>query len=82
MGALLKFLLFFFVLSWIIRNVLRFFIGGLSGSQQRTQQAQQQYYQQRQNEGKIHVDSTPKQKKPKSSDQFRGGEYVDYEEVD
>jgi hypothetical protein len=78
---MLKFLFFVILIGWIIRNVLRFFVAGLTG-QQRTAGARQQQYQQQRPEGKINVDYAPKNKKEKSSDNFRGGEYVDYEEVD
>ena len=84
---MLKFIFFIILIGWIIRSVLRFFIGGLFSSasqqQQRAAGSQQRYQQQyRQPEGKINVEYAPKDKKEKSSDNFRGGEYVDYEEVD
>lgn len=74
---MLKFLFFVILIGWIIRNVLRFFVAGLTGQQRTAGQ-----YQQQRPEGKINVDYAPKNKKEKSSDNFRGGEYVDYEEVD
>jgi len=43
MGALLKFVLFFFVISWIIRSVMRFFMGGLFGTSQQRADHQQHY---------------------------------------
>ncbi|WP_421978021.1 DUF4834 domain-containing protein [Roseivirga seohaensis] len=76
-----KFLFFVILIGWLIRSVLRFFVAGLTG-QQRTAGARQQYTQQHRPEGKINVDYAPKNTKEKSSDNFRGGEYVDYEEVD
>lgn len=79
MGALLKFVLYFFVISWIIRSVMRFFMGGLFGTSQ--QRADHQHYAPPKNDGRIKVDYTPENKKGKSSDNFKGGEYIDYEEV-
>ena len=83
---MLKFIFFIILIGWIVRSVLRFFIGGLfsaSQQQQRAAGSQQRYQQQyRQPEGKINVEYAPRDKKDKSSDNFRGGEYVDYEEVD
>lgn len=82
MGAILKFILYFFLITWIIRNVMRFLAGGLFGtSQQRASQGGQQQYSQPKNDGRIHVDFAPKDTKKKNSDNFKGGEYVDYEEV-
>jgi len=81
---MLKFLFFVILIGWIIRNVLRFFVGGLfsNASQQQRATGGQQQQQHRQPDGKINVEYAPKDKKDKSSDNFRGGEYVDYEEVD
>ena len=81
---MLKFLFFVILIGWIIRNVLRFCVGGLfsNASQQQRATGGQQQQQHRQPDGKINVEYAPKDKKDKSSDNFRGGEYVDYEEVD
>jgi hypothetical protein len=81
MGAILKFVLYFFLISWIIRSVMRFLAGGLFGtSQQRTAQGNQQQAPPK-NDGRIHVEYAPKDGKKKNSDNFKGGEYIDYEEV-
>lgn len=84
MGVLLKGLLFFFVFVWIIRSVLRFFLGGLFGpAQQRSFHQQRQQTEQRSRTGGIHVNQPPKQsRKDKTSDDFKGGDYIEYEEVD
>ena len=84
MGFLIKFILFILVAGWILKAVLRLFAVGLFGQAQQQQQrnfngGQQQ---QRPKEGNVNIDYAPKdQKTKKSSDNFKGGDYVDYEEV-
>ena len=80
MGWLLKLILFFVVASWIFRGVTRVLMGGMF------RQAQQRQTQQSQRatppDGNVHVDYAPKSTgKNKSSDNFKGGDYVDYEEL-
>lgn len=84
MGILLKLILFIVVIGWIFRGVSRFFLGNLyrqaqqqqfSGNQQRRQTTQPK-------DGNVSVDFTPKKTTKKSADNFKGGDYVDYEEVD
>ena len=36
----------------------------------------------RTSKGDINIEYAPKEKRKKSSDNFKGGDYVDYEEVD
>ena len=88
MGVLLKIALFIFVGAWIFRGVARFFLGNLM---RQAQQQQQQFQQQRQSgysqqakpkDGNVNVQFSPKKKGKKSSENFKGGDYVDYEEVD
>lgn len=83
MGILLKGLLFFFVFVWIIRSVLRFFLGGLFGpAQQRSFNEQRQAGGQTR-KGNVHVNQPPRQsRKDKTSDDYKGGDYIEYEEVD
>lgn len=83
---LLRILLFGFVFWWILKGISRFLFGSLSqqqanqrnfngGGQQRQKQAPR--------DGNVNIDYAPKdQKTKKSSDNFKGGDYVDYEEVD
>lgn len=82
MGWLLKIILFFVVFAWIMRGIMRFFVGGLTGqAQQRNFRQQQQS--QRKRTGDVHVDHNPqKSKRKRSSENFKGGDYIDYEEVD
>jgi hypothetical protein len=76
MGVLLKFILFAVVFIYLVRKV-----GGLvyrlMGGKPPQQNPQQQYRKQ----GDINVDYSPKGKKDKFGNDFKGGEYVDYEEV-
>ncbi|MBO3699466.1 DUF4834 family protein [Roseivirga sp. E12] len=83
MGILLKFILFIVVIGWLFKGVSRFFLGNLykqaqqqqySGNRQRTQTAQPK-------DGNVSVEYAPKKKTEKSADNFKGGDYVDYEEV-
>lgn len=84
MGWLLKLILFIVVLNWLFKGVSRFLFGNLSkqaqqqqfsGNQQRRQSAQPK-------DGNVKVEYAPKNKNEKSAENFRGGDYVDYEEVD
>ncbi|MBO6495477.1 MAG: DUF4834 family protein [Roseivirga sp.] len=84
---LIKIILFIVVISWIFRGIVRFFSIGLFGQAQQQQQRGfsngRQYQQSRNNsDGNINIDYAPKKKSKKSSENFKGGDYVDYEEVD
>ena len=87
MAYLIKGLLFFIVFVWIMKGISRVFLGGLF------RQAQQRGFQQQQQQGpsaqqrptgNIHVNQSPNKesRKNKTSDDFRGGDYIEYEEVD
>lgn len=81
MGWLLKGILFFVVFSWIFRTVTKFFLGGVI--KQAQQRQTQQHQQTRPADGNVHVKFTSKNKskEEKTSDDFKGGDYVDYEEL-
>ena len=84
MGLLLKFILFIVVFGWIFRAISRIFLGRLYKQAQQQQQftRSQQRQTKRPADGNVNVDFSPaEKKKPKSSDDFKGGDYVDYEEV-
>ena len=52
------------------------------GPKYRREQQQRQYQSQRAPDGSVHVDYVPKEeKKERTTEDFKGGEYVDYEEV-
>lgn len=82
---LLKVALFIFVGIWILRGAARFFLGNLVKQAQRQQQ---EFHQQRNTsyrqptDGNVNVRVSPQHKNKKSSENFKGGDYVDYEEVD
>jgi uncharacterized protein DUF4834 len=80
MGILFKIILAFIVFSWIFKTVSRFLLGGfVKQAQQR--QAQQQHQQTRPADGNVNVSGKVDPRKKKSSDNFKGGDYVDYEEL-
>ena len=84
MGWLIKGLLFFLVFSFIFRTISRFFFGSVirQAQQQQQQRHSQQYQRTRPSDGNVNVDFAPKEsRKQKSSDDFKGGDYVDYEEL-
>lgn len=85
MGVLLKFFLISLVGFWIVRSVLRFFLTGLFGRAQQQQQFRsQQQTRQRPAGGNVDVNYNPGRKSAggRSAGDFKGGDYVDYEEVD
>lgn len=86
MGWLIKGILFFVVISWIIKMVMRLFLGGVvrNAQEKGSQQQQQRQASQQSRTGNIHVNQPPDKnsRKNKTSDDFRGGDYIDYEEVD
>ena len=77
---LLKFLLFIFIFFFIIKKVGGFVLRVLFGAA--AQQAQQQHRAQtrKPTDGNVHIDNAPK-KGEKSTKDFKGGDYVDFEEV-
>ncbi len=77
---MLKFLLIVILIFYVLYRIGGFFFRMLIiNAQQRTQQNQNTSYQSRGKDGNIHIDYVPKQTKSKSD--FKGGDYVDYEEV-
>ncbi|MGL1889575.1 MAG: DUF4834 domain-containing protein [Reichenbachiella sp.] len=57
----------------------RIFFGGLNNNQNRQQPTNQQ---KRRSDGSIHIDYVPKDGQQPSKDKgFKGGDYVDYEDV-
>ncbi len=83
MGWIFKIVLAFIVFSWIFRTVTRFLMGGVIRQAQQQQQRQTQHQQNRPPSGNVNVDFNPGKSasKKKSSDNFKGGDYVDYEEL-
>jgi Domain of unknown function (DUF4834) len=83
---MLKFLLILFLILFIFPRLLKwalrgFVVSQFTKAQQDFQQKQQSSYSSsNKREGQIDVDFIPP-KKGKNSENFDGGEYVDYEEV-
>jgi len=84
-----KFLLLLFVFIWVIAKlggfILRTLFGGFTTqARQQTYQSQGQRSQQRQpRDGNVSIDFNPRDRQPsKDGGNFKGGDYVNYEEVD
>ncbi len=77
-------LLYFFFRS--VGHVLRVVLGrGAATRAPQNPYARQQHQQRRTTRDGLHVDSIPKQQKQKTDSKgfgFKGGDYVDYEEVE
>ena len=84
----LKVALFIFAGVWLLRGLARFFLGNLVKQAQRQQQQfneqQQSGYgrQSQPKDGNVNVRMSPQKKNKKSLENFKGGDYVDYEKVD
>ena len=73
--------LIFYVLPKLIKWALKgFIVTQVNKVQQDMRQQQKTYQSQQRREGEIDVDYNPKNK-GKKSENFGGGDYVDYEEV-
>ena len=80
MGYILKFLLPVLIFYWVFKSVGRFMSRMMNGGQQ-PQNFSGRQQPKRPIDGKVNVEYAPTKKSPKSSDNFKGGDYVDYEEV-
>lgn len=73
-----------FVVLWVLVKLGGFFVkmffGGLS-NQARPQSSQQQQQRKQPTDGNVSIDYAPKNKEDVKDKDFRGGDYVDYEEV-
>lgn len=87
---MLKFLFLVFVIGFIFFRLLGFFMRLLTGSPvgQKTKSNPYGPYQRtnghssRPSDGNVSIDFVPSDNKKKRGDKFRGGEYVDYEEIE
>ena len=80
---MIKFILVVFILTFIFMKVMGFLFRMLGGSQASAKSrnfSQHQYDKSSTRKGNVHIDYVPEKEK-KSSGRFKGGEYVDYEEV-
>jgi Domain of unknown function (DUF4834) len=81
----MKFLIILAIIIYILPRLIKwalkgFIVSQVSKAQQDMQQSQKAYQTQQKREGDIDVNYVPK-KNTKKSENFGGGEYVDYEEV-
>lgn len=97
MGFTLWFLFFFLVVRFVLPRVLRAVLGSFvrqqvhkaqqggyqqpGGQQQQTGQYQQAANGRPTPPGQVRVDYVPPKAQPAQKNEFRGGEYVEYEEV-
>ncbi|MFY0594181.1 DUF4834 family protein [Roseivirga sp.] len=81
MGYILKYILPIIVFYWIFRSIGRFMSRMMNGGQPQ-QNFSGRREQKKPTDGNVNVEYAPSKKNPKSSDNFKGGDYVDYEEVD
>lgn len=79
MGYILKYVLPILVFYWIFRSVGRFMSRMMNGGQQQNFKEKQQG--QKPSDGNVNIEYAPTKKHSKSADNFKGGDYVDYEEV-
>lgn len=77
---LFKFLLFIFIFFFIIKKVGGFVLRVLFGAAAQQAHQQQRTQTRKPAEGSVHIDYTPNDKE-KSTKDFKGGDYVDFEEV-
>ena len=74
----------FFLICYLLYRFIGFFFKAfliLLGQRKNTQHRQRQRHSRPRPEGSIHVEYEPPKDKKKQME-FKGGEYVDYEEVD
>lgn len=76
----MKFLLLTIIIGYVIIKAIGIFFRLIIGGSTMNQYGQQQQQQQRPTNGNVHVDYVPKNDK-KTKENFKGGEYVDFEEV-
>ncbi len=85
--VMLKFLLILFLVGYVLFKVggiiFRMFLGGLGakGSYQNAQANNRQQQQRKTTAEGISIEYAPEDKNQKSAANFKGGEYVDYEEL-
>lgn len=79
-----KIIVFIIVVGFVMRLLSRSLIGRLykQAQQQQRNMNQDQQRSTRPSDGNVSVEYAPKKQSSKSADNFKGGDYVDYEEVD
>lgn len=85
MKIFITLVIIFLVLRWLLKPFLRFTIQSTVNSMASEAMRRQQEYQRQQQqkkEGSISVDYIPNQaKRPPSGGSYKGGDYIDYEEI-
>lgn len=79
--ALLKFLLIFFIVGYVFSKGLAFLARIFLGRHVASQFSSHRQQQTKRTNGSVNVDYDPKKKSNAKTD-FKGGEYVDFEEVE
>ena len=80
-----KVFIIIFIALWIFVKLGGFFVklffGGLTNNQTRQQSGQNQQRTRQPSDGNVNIDYNPKSKQEVKGKDFKGGDYVDYEEV-
>ena len=74
--------LFFFVIVRIGGFVIKLLFSGFGGQQRNTFERGQRPQQKKPADGNVNIDYVPDAKRDKKSQKFKGGDYVDYEEME
>ncbi len=77
---MIKFLLIIIAFFYILSKVGGFIVRTLFGAAAQQAQQQQRTDTRKPTDGNVHIDYAPKDKE-KSTKDFKGGDYVDFEEV-
>lgn len=82
-----KFLLILFIIGYVLMKVggffFRIFLGGLGtkAAYQQSQRNNQQSQQRKTTADGVSIEYVPNEKNERSAKNYKGGEYVDYEEI-
>jgi len=82
---MLKFIIIFLLVGYLVMKIVGYFVRSIFGQTmeqlRRDAQQQQQRQYKKPNDGNVHIDYIPNSGDVKRKDNFRDGDYVDYEEV-
>lgn len=78
---MLKFFLIVFILGYVFFKGLGFFFRVILGGSAVNRNTEQSHTQRQPSGGNVKVDYAPQNNSKKSKSDFKGGEYVDFEEV-
>lgn len=82
---MLKFLAIAFIIGylffWILGKVFKVMVRGHSYTNGNQNSSNNHQNRRKPNDGNVNIDYVPNGKKKKGKDEFKGGEYVDYEEI-